>query len=116
MRTYAQFGKRAVQPICHSDETWEQCFWRTCVERAPEWIAERARKVEAQVVGAHLVHSSAPFPMISKCYECGTVGSWKVLTKAMYQGDPFSQRVSLPYVDPEFFRPGMGRWNGPPSF
>ncbi len=116
IRTYAQFGKRAVQPIIRGGESWEQCFQRTCVDQAPEWIAERAQKVQARVVGSHMVHSSAPFPQTSKCYECGTIGSWRVLTQTMYQGDPFSQRVSLPYVDPEFFRPGAGRWEGPPSF
>jgi predicted phosphoadenosine phosphosulfate sulfurtransferase len=116
VRTYAQFGRRAVVPQQRLGETWEDTFRRTCITDAPAWIAERAAKVEAQITGAHNGHSAAPLPQLVKCFDCGTIGSWKVLCQTMYQGDPFSMRVSLPYVDPEFFRPGAGRWSGPPSF
>lgn len=115
-RTYALYGKRAVQAQRRSDETWEQCFFRTCVDTAPAWIAARASEQADKTVRRHLRHSTAPLPQAGKCLQCGTLGSWRVLAMSMYLGDPFSQRAQLPYVEPEFFRPGAGRWNGSPSF
>jgi hypothetical protein len=35
------------------------------------------------------------------------------LSKDLYMGDPFGFAVAeLPYVEPEFFRPGAGTWGG----
>lgn len=116
VRTYAQYGKRAVQPQRRSDESWEQCFTRTCITDAPAWIAARAAEQMSKTVRRHERHASTPLPQAGKCLGCGTIGSWKTLALSMYLGDPFSQRASLPYVEPDFFRPGAGKWNGTPSF
>ena len=116
VRTYAQYGKRAVQAERRSTETWAECFQRTCVDQAPAWIAERASAQAEKTVRRHARHSSTELPQAGKCLQCGTIGSWRTLVQSMYLGDPFSQRAQLPYVEPEFFRPGAGKWNGSPSF
>jgi predicted phosphoadenosine phosphosulfate sulfurtransferase len=116
VRTYAQYGKRAVMADRRTDETWEGCYQRTCIDTAPAWIAERAEAARIKVLHRHAHHSTTPLPQAGKCLACGVLGSWKKLTETMYGGDPFSLRVTLPYVDPERFRPGSGYWNGPPSF
>ena len=117
VRTYAQYGRRAVQADRRYAETWEQTFHRTCVDQAPAWISERAVKAMDSTLRRHGRHSSTPLPQAGKCLQCGILGSWRQLVQSMYLGDPFSQRASwLPYVDPEFFRPGAGQWHGSPSF
>jgi hypothetical protein len=116
VRTYAQYGRQAVTPSRRSTETWEECFRRSCVVDAPAWISERADEMAGKILRRHGRHSSTPLPQAGKCLQCGTIGSWKTLALSMYLGDPFSQRAQLPYVEPEFFRPGAGKWNGSPSF
>ena len=116
VRTYAQYGKRAVTPDRRSDETWAQCYQRTCVADAPAWISERASKAREMTLSRHGRHSTTPLPDAGKCLQCGILGSWKALALSMYLGDPFSIRCSLPYVDPERFRPGSGYWHGTPSY
>jgi hypothetical protein len=35
------------------------------------------------------------------------------LAKDLYMGDPFTfTKTGLPEMEPEFFRPGAGTWNG----
>ncbi len=118
VRAVVHYGLRAVQPHRRLGETWERCFWRTCVEEAPAWIAERARRVAAQYASAHARHSTAPLPEVEPCYHCQSkIGSWRMLAHVMYNGDPFSMKaVSLPYVEPEAFRPGAGTWQGRPTW
>jgi hypothetical protein len=118
VRAVVHYGLRAVQPHRRLGETWERCFWRVCVEEAPAWIAERARRVAEQYTSAHAHHSTAPLPEVEPCYHCQSkIGSWKMLAHVMYNGDPFSMKaVSLPYVEPEFFRPGAGTWQGRPTW
>ena len=116
VRTYAQYGKRAVMPDRRTDETWEQCYQRTCIDGAPRWIAERADKTRQLTIARHARHSTAALPDAGKCLQCGILGSWRSLALSMYLGDPFSLRTPLPYVEPEYFRPGAGYWNGTPSF
>ena len=117
VRTYAQYGRRVVIPARRTTETWEECYQRTCIDGAPAWIAERSARARVNVVSRHDRHSTGPLPQAGKCLNCGVLGSWKALAMTMYLGDPFSVRASfLPYVDPEVFRPGSGRWGGPPSF
>ena len=117
LRTAAQFGRRAVEPIRRSDETWEECFHRTCIDEAPDWIAERATKARDLIVARHARHSSSPFPQVKDCIRCGYF-SWRRLAKSLYMGDPFSLLFKqLPEVEPEYFRPGAGTWEGgTPSF
>ena len=118
VRLAALYGKRAVSPYRRDDETWEQAFHRQCVDEAPEWIRDRALEVKRQMLSMHAHHSTAAFPETTPCYNCkGRVGSWKAMTNIMYGGDPFSLKQDcLGYVEPEFFRPGAGTWNGKPSF
>lgn len=118
MRSAAQFGLRVVTPVRRTGESWRDTYQRECIDNAPAWIADRSREARRRLLTAHAHHSSAPFPEVEACRTCiGNAGSWKTLCKAMYCGDPFVMRVHpyLPYVEPEFFRPGAGRWNGHPG-
>lgn len=113
------FGKRAVTPQRKYGETWEECFHRTCVEDAPEWIAERALHIRDDRLRMHARHSRAPFPEVKACKVCDKgITSWKKMAHVMYSGDPFASRatVLLDYIEPEFFRPGAGTWGGKPSW
>lgn len=118
VRAGAHFGLAAVQPVRKSNETWEQCFKRECIEEAPGWIAERATHAMTMVLQRHNGHSALPLPQNGACSSCGAnLGSWKLLATNMYGGDPFSLKCpSLPYIEPEFFRVGAGCWNGTPAF
>lgn len=118
VRTAAHFGKRAVQPRRRLGETWEACYWRTCVDEAPEWIAERARFYAALWKGRHAAHATTPIPETEGCPVCGmTYVSWKRMTLGIYNGDPFAQYTSgLKEIEPEFFRAGAGKWGGKPAW
>lgn len=117
VRTAAMFGKRSVTPQRQLGETWEECYHRLCTEDAPPWIRARATHLKERMLSAHTHHSTTPLPEISPCRTCyGNIGSWKSLTMIMYTGDPFSVKTPLPYVEPEFFRPGAGKWGGKASF
>jgi len=114
VRTAAQFGERAVLPYRRYGETWEACFMRECIEKAPaDWIRDRAIKIMDIQLNRHKAHSTAPFPEYKSCKECGSPGSWYHLATTMYGGDPFCLKSSqLPYMEPEFFREGAGTWEG----
>lgn len=120
MRAAAQFGKRVVAADRRAGESWQTTFERECIERAPGWIAERATLARDKMLRAHSRHATAPFPQVraARCGTChGDSGSWENLTRNLYLGDPFSMKLTmLPYVEPEYFRPGSGRWGGKPSF
>ena len=118
VRQVALFGLKAVQPERRSTETWEQCFYRTCVEEAPAWIAERALAGIKPLLRRHARHSSTPFPDVISCKHCaGGSASWMKMAYAMFNGDPFSSKAAwLPYIEPEFFRQGAGEWGGKPSW
>jgi hypothetical protein len=87
-----------------------------------DWIADRAVFVRDAYVKVHARHSGAPFPEAEPCIHCtggGSISSWKKLTLAMYNGDPYSLKtdgIGLPYVEPEFFRKGAGTWGGKPTW
>lgn len=117
VRTAAAYGKRVLEPERRVGESWQATFQRECIDKAPPWIAERSQKAADQMVPRHSVHSTMPFPEVDACEQCsGNLGSWRSLTRVMYLGDPFSVRATmLPYVEPEFFRPGAGKWNGSPG-
>lgn len=117
MRVAAYYGKRAVTPERRANETWEQTFQRTCIDNAPAWVAARARKFRDYAVKRHAVHATTPFPEVAACYTCeGNFGSWKRLTMALYNGDPFCTKTGTPggrvlgWLEPEDMRPGKGRW------
>lgn len=118
LRTGVKFGMHALTPTRKYGETWEQCFHRTCIDDAPQWIAERATRAKEVYMRRHAKHASTPFPEVHPCMSCtGNTASWKKLTMSMYNGDPISSKVSfLPFVEPEFFKPGAGKWVGKPTF
>ena len=120
VRTGGQFGRRAVVPNRRLGESWEQCYQRTCIDEAPEWIRDRATSFKDGKVKGHAAHSTAPFPESTPCHPCGQVNTWRTATGVMYNGDPFvSQATSSPLkcVEPEFFRAGSGTWGaGTPAF
>ena len=118
IRTAANFGRRAISPLRRIDESWQQCFQRTCIDEAPPWIASRADTLRREALRFHNSHSTEPFPDVALCPKCGQHGSWKQMSNVIYNGDPFLSRLGsqfqrqLPYVEPEFFRPGSGTWGG----
>jgi hypothetical protein len=118
IRTAAMFGKRAVTPQRRTGETWEECFRRTCLTVAPDWIIERATITHEAVLRKHALHSSEPFPDKSPCTKCKLLSSYEKLAVNLYNGDPFAQKNdNLPYMEPEFFRKGAGVWGkGKPSW
>lgn len=110
-RAAAMFGKKAITPQRRLGESWKKCYYRTCVEEAPQWISERAKKYAELRMRQHKYHSNEDLPEIAVCATCYCNGSWKTLTKAMFMGDPLSIKDgSLPYVQPEIFREGSGNW------
>lgn len=119
VKTAAQFGIRAVTPQRGKGETWEECFKRTCIEEAPEWIQPRAQRVMERILSAHSRHSTANLPEVNACWQCaGDAGSWKQMATYLYLGDPFAIKTGsiLKAVEPEFFREGAGTWGGSPAF
>jgi len=113
-RTAAMFGKRAISPQRQKGEGWEQTYKRECIDEAPaDWIKQRAITAMESYTGTHSRHSTTDFPEVNPCKTCqGSIGSWKKLAEAMYNGDPFAFKTNLPYVEPEFFREGAGTWGG----
>lgn len=117
VRTAAQYGRRACEPIRRHNETWEECFERTCVKDAPEWIAERAAKARDVALRRHAAHSTEPLPQAGLCPRCPVLSSWQQLANTLYMGDPFSFAAKdLPYMEPEYFRQGAGTWGGKPTW
>lgn len=117
IRTAADYGKRTVVPHRRKGETWQDTFQREVIDNAPEWIAERGEMARTKLLRAHKRHSTTPFPDVFACPQCsGETGSWKAMATYLYTGDPFSVKMTfLPYVEPERFRPGAGRWGGTPG-
>ena len=117
VRTVAQFGKRAISARRQLGETWQDTFWRECVEEAPDWIAERAQKEAEKCLRQHSRHATTPFPEAKACNQCSPPNqSWKKLVQNMYLGDPFGSASSQKTIEPEFFRPGAGTWGGKPTW
>lgn len=117
VRLAAAYGKRAVEPRRRLGEHWRETFERECIEEAPAWIAERAILVRDKLLSTHRRHATGDLPEVTPCYHCkGNMGSWRKLAQVMYLGDPFSMKQDfLPYIEPEFFRPGDGVWDAPPG-
>jgi predicted phosphoadenosine phosphosulfate sulfurtransferase len=113
----ARYGKKALLPERRAGESWAETFQRECIDRAPKWIAARAEEARTKLLRMHSRHATTPFPDFVPCHSCmGNSGSWRKLSLLLYNGDPFSLKVTvLPYVEPEFFREGAGKWGGRPS-
>lgn len=123
VRTATYFGLRALQPTRRYGESWQDCFERACIREAPAWIAERASLARDAQLQEHARHSNTPFPDAVPCSKCGQANSYRQLAKILFLGDPFCSFVGagtigskLGYVEPEFFRPGAGKWGGSPSW
>lgn len=118
VRAVVLFGDRAVKPYHVPGELWESTWHREVMgDNSPAWIKERAATYLAQLVRTHTRHATTPLPDSQACYTCfKNAGSWKALTLALYNGDPFSLKTELPYVEPEYFRSGSGTWGGAPAF
>jgi predicted phosphoadenosine phosphosulfate sulfurtransferase len=125
IRQAAQFGDHVARPRRRLNETWEECYQRVCIDEAPaQWIRDRSIALKNHVLGVHARHSTGPIPDITPCHECGggKIVAWKKLTEIMFGGDPFSLKIlslsasRFPAMEPEFFRPGAGTWNGTPTF
>ena len=119
VRTAAMFKKKSVTPYRRFGQTWAEVFQTQCIDEAPAWIAERSIKVQQYYERLHSRHSTEPLPDVMGCSKCGeSFGSWKRLALIMYMGDPFSMKQSIaPVIEPQFFREGMGTWEGgKPSF
>lgn len=105
IRQVIYYGEKVLMPVKRQEETWEECFNRTCLgNNTPSWIKERAAYVQDRLLTKHASHSEKPFPEIAPCRQCGS--NWKHMTLAMFTGDPFSLKFTwLPYLEPNFFRP-----------
>lgn len=113
VRSVTLFGKQVVEPRRDLGESWQEVYKRECIEKAPKWISDRAKKVMEQITRGHAHHANTPFPDIEPCQRCSRLTTWKQLTMAMYSGDPFSMKQSLlKPIEPEFFREGSGTWGG----
>ena len=120
------YGKRAFTPTRRLGETWEETFHRTCIEDAPEWIAERAQLLHKRLTKLHSAHSTSPLPQGKPgCPRCGHI-NWEKATQKMYMGDPFCTTLGWwlgsdtakggAAVNPETFRQGAGKWGGTPAW
>ncbi len=118
VKTAAQFGKHAVTPTRKLGETWRDCFHRECIDDAPDWIKERAIIVRDSLLKRHSNVSSNPFPEKIAERTSRTLGSWRNLAHALWNGDPFSLKTDglLHNIEPEFFRKGAGTWGGKPTW
>ena len=118
VKTAAQFGKHAVTPTRKLGETWRDCFHRECIDDAPDWIKERSIIVRDSLLKRHSNVSSNPFPEKTAERTSRTLGSWRNLAHALWNGDPFSLKTDglLPNIEPEFFRKGAGTWGGKPTW
>ena len=117
VRTAALFGRRAIEPMRRYGETWCDCFLRTCITEAPEWIKVRAGEAMKRMISRHAAHSSQELPQSKACPSCQMLGSWRALAMNLYMGDPFCMKVKfLKAIEPEFFRKGAGFWGGKPTW
>lgn len=119
IRQVVYYGERAVMPIRHSNETWEDCYQRECIDNAPEWIAKRGILAREHMLRLHSQHSTLPFPESAPCNQCSGagLGSWQQLANIIYTGDPYSLKATfLPYIQPHEFRSDDTRiWESRPS-
>lgn len=97
---------RSAFPKKYPRETYREFYQRTCIDMAPAWVAERAKKVQSEALNLHARHATTPFPEHANCVSCSSQkGSWMALAKAIYGGDPFALSFpSLGPVDPARFR------------
>ena len=120
VRAAARYGKISVLPNRRLNESWQECYERTCIKEAPEWIRKRSIKARDYVLRSHSKHSTSPYPQRKGCDRCPVPKSWRDLAYKMFMGNPFSFGGQfdkmLPEVEPEEFREGAGKWFGKPTW
>lgn len=108
IRAVAYYGERVLRPVIRDNESWEDCFYRTCVNEAPQWVSERSMWTLKKMQAYHHHHSDQEFPQVKTCPACKQ--SWKTLANSLYSGDPFHIEITwLPDVEPAQFRPSETR-------
>lgn len=112
-RLAASFGVQVIRPHRRMGESWEECFIRECITDAPEWIAQRSTVIMEKKLRDHAHHADSPLPQSEVCRTCGILSNWRKLAHCLWGGDPYCQYSAnvLPVIEPEFFRPGAGRWS-----
>lgn len=95
IRTVAQYGKKAVTPKRRLNESWKDVFERECIgPDVPDFVRERSLILQTKLLREHAHHSTTEFPEVSACKSCpNRVGSWKAMTRAMYNGDPLASKT-----------------------
>ena len=129
VRSGVQFGKVAIMPFRRHGESWEDCFKRTCIEEAPDWIAKRSTHVMnklQKMMAKNSVGRNIPDISEDRYLKSMHIGSWKKMAEHLYNGDPFGLKTKKffngkedwcrPYLEPEFFRKGSGYWGGKPNW
>lgn len=70
VRLAAKYGRRALQPVRRSGESWEQAYQRLNIDEAPEWIRTRSLQYREVTQRQHGKHSSNPIMEIQPCPTC----------------------------------------------
>lgn len=113
IRTAVKFGDRMLFPERQLGESNKE-LWERCVTGPgnPDWIRERGRALLASCLASHSKHATGDLPDAVSCPMCQPkMGCYASLARYMYMGDVFGYYAkSLGPVDPEYFRPGAGRW------
>ena len=117
VRSAAYYGRRVVTIDRRTEEDWKEAVIRQCVTDAPAWIGARVGPYIDGMVTRHARHSTAPFPQTKPCPQCdASLGSWRSLGRALFDGDPFGIKTVMSYMEPEDWRPGAGKWYGKPTW
>jgi 3'-phosphoadenosine 5'-phosphosulfate sulfotransferase (PAPS reductase)/FAD synthetase len=106
----AELGAGALRPDRQLGESWTETVRRECIDHAPAWIAARTAEVVSRAVEEHGAHAGgAGLPDETPCQECGAYGSYRVIARRLYWGDPWPGGWPG-NVRPEQFRPDkLGR-------
>ena len=109
------YDTAAILPRKAPDENWKECFFRECVEEAPDWIRTRALNVWERY--RKMLKDKAGLSDIPDTFKgskgMSTIIDYRYLARNIYMGDPFSTKfesIGLKPVEPELFRKGSGTW------
>lgn len=108
VRTAAMFGARAVTPRRRLGESWRDVFFRECIDEAPEFVRDRSSRAHRRLASSHRKHAGTDLPDTASCRNCsGSIGSYRAMTLALYNGDPLNSRVGnvLPNLEEQLVPP-----------